>query len=174
MKHIILLLSFIQSISMQLIMHLQNHNLFEKYEGKTASLVKLLLHIKINYFGDHPIFIIYDPNFEKHQPIEFKSFFDAFPVSFVQVEADFSSSLKPNTRLSDKFYNYIIFVESVHSVKHLMDPDSRSKIVLITADTSWTIRDFLKSHSSRLYANLLILIRAITQQTGVSTLVFMS
>ena len=169
---IILTFLFVESFSTQFIMQVKNNDELKKHEAKTTSLVKLLLYIKNNYFEEHPIVVIYDSNFEKHQPIEFKNFLENFSSSFVQERFDFTSSQKSRARLRDKNYNYIIFAERVDSIKHLMEPDARSKIVLITADTSWTIRDFLKSQLSRFYAHLLILTHAMSRRAGVSTFGF--
>lgn len=169
---IILPFLFMESFSTPFLMQVKNSEELEKLESKTTSLVKLLLYIKQNYFEEHPIVVIYDSNFEKHQPIEFKRFLENFSSSFVQERFDFSFSEKSRARLRDKIYNYIIFVEKVDSIKHLMKPDSRSRIVLITADTSWTIRDFLKSQLSRFYAHLLILTQATSRRAGVSTFGF--
>ncbi|XP_033231971.1 ionotropic receptor 21a [Belonocnema kinseyi] len=145
-------------------MQTKNSDELENLEAKATSLVKLLLYIKQNYFEEHPIVVIYDSNFEKHQPIEFKCFMDIFSSSFVQESFDFSFSEKSRAHLRDKIYNYIIFVEKVDSIKHLMKPDVKSKIVLITADTSWTIRDFLKSQLSRFYAHLLIVTQTLSRR----------
>lgn len=157
---------------MNVLFQLQNNNETNKLENEMTSLMKLLLHIKNNYFEDRPIFIKYDSNFEKHNPVDFKHFSKEFSASFVQEQVNSSLPLKKIQRLKNVNCNYIIFVEKLNSLKNLMEPDAKSKIVLITIDTSWIVRDFLKSYLSRFYVNLLILTHSLSQRADVSTFVF--
>lgn len=173
MKLTILLLLFVKSFSMSTIFQLQSYNETNELENEMTSLIKLLLHIKNNYFEDRPIFVKYDSNFEKHHPVDFKRFSKEFSASFVQEQVD-PSTPKKLQRLKHVNCNYIIFMEKLNSVKYFIEPNSKSKIVLITIDTSWTVKDFLKSHLSRFYANLLILTHSLSRRADVSTSFFIT
>lgn len=171
MKLIIFSLLCVKSLSMSTTFQLQNHNETNKFKNEMTSLMRLLLHIKNNYFEDRPIFIKYDSNFEKHLPLDFKQISRVFSTSFLQ-EQVYPSLKKKFPHIKHVNCNYIIFLEKLNSVKNFIAPNSKSKIVLITIDASWIVRDFLKSHLSRFYENLLILTHSLSRRANVSTFVF--
>lgn len=145
---------------------------FRKYskphQTRTESLAKLLRTVAHDYFSDCTLDVIYDSAYESTYPIDFTLYFKDINLPIVQETVDFSSGGKPRERIVEKCTNYFVFLYKIQAMKHIMAQDTKSKIVIISAETPWEVKDFLKSPTSKNYLNLLIVAHSSSRRTGVS------
>ena len=140
------------------------------YAAKSSSLANLLCHIATNYLQGCTLSIVYDANFElESHPIDFQEYFSDTGLSFTQELVDFSG--QPREKKSDRCINYVVFLYNIQSMKHIMGQNVKSKIVVVSGETPWEVKDFLKGHLSRAYKNLLVIVRSTSRRNGVSWMI---
>jgi hypothetical protein len=143
-------------------------NTSKSFKNKNESLAKLFRIITKEYLKNCTLGIIYDLNYEQNHPIDFKLYFGNTFLPLIQEAVNFSTSKISTQRYSDKCTNYVIFLRSIFTLKHIMPPDIKSKMVIVSDETPWEIKDFLKSHISRLYKHLLIITHSVSRRHCVS------
>lgn len=135
---------------------------------RIKSLSKLTEKIINNYFDGCVLVVLYDETYLNEKIDTINDLFDAQPrVSYVQKKINLTIK-NNNYVVNDKCYNYLIFLNDVYDIDRVIDKETINKILIITESTPWTVKDYLKSHSSRFYTNLLIITHSMSRRTEVS------
>ncbi|XP_011501708.1 PREDICTED: glutamate receptor ionotropic, kainate 5 [Ceratosolen solmsi marchali] len=167
--YIIIFLIFVQlhqTINGKLI-HENPKKSLQSFKNKNESLAKLFQSIANEYLKNCTLGIIYDLNYEQNYPIDFHLYFANTFLPLTQETIDFSAGERPTReRYSDKCTNYVIFLHNIFAIKYIMPPNIKSKIVIVSAETLWEIKDFLKSHIARMYKHLLIITHSVSNKHG--------
>ncbi|XP_044020596.1 ionotropic receptor 21a [Aphidius gifuensis] len=132
---------------------------------RIESLSKLTEKIINNYFGGCVLVVLYDETYLNEKIDTIKKLFDAQPrVSYVQKKINLTRK-DNNYVVADKCYNYLIFLNDVYDIGKVIGKETINKILIITESTPWTVKDYLRSHPSRFYTNLLIITHSMSRRT---------
>ncbi|XP_016844519.1 ionotropic receptor 21a isoform X1 [Nasonia vitripennis] len=93
-------------------------------------------------------------------------------LPIIQETVDFSSGGRVREKIVEKCTNYFVFLGDLQAIKYIVEQDTKSKIVIISTETPWEVKDFLKSHLSKNYLNLLIMAYSASSRNDGSYLLY--
>ncbi|KAL7301884.1 hypothetical protein TKK_0005486 [Trichogramma kaykai] len=135
-------------------------------QNRTSSLANLLRHLIDAYFDHCTLKVVYDSNYEIIHPVDFHRYFGGLKLSVVQDSVDISRGVGTKNDRSDKCTNYVIFLYNIYAVTHILSQENEAKIVIVSSESPWEVKDFLRNHASRIYKNLLVIAHSTSRKNG--------
>ncbi|XP_013175739.1 PREDICTED: uncharacterized protein LOC106123874 [Papilio xuthus] len=124
-----------------------------------SSLISLLHNITLTYLKDCTPIILYDKKVKTEEIQLFQNFLKNFPTSFTHGYIDDNNKLKEPNLLTIRQHclHYIVFLSDVKRIANVLGKQSESKVIVVARSSQWTVHEFLSSHLSRMFINLLII-----------------
>ncbi|XP_014213410.1 ionotropic receptor 21a [Copidosoma floridanum] len=124
--------------------------------------------------GDCSLAVVYEPSYEQRHAPGLRQL-----LKFHEQDGGFSSvtwlrfddARGPIEPRRDVCTDYILLVEHVSSVSRVLFHNVLSNIVVVTADSPWEVKAFLRSQLARSYLHLLVVAHSTSQRTPNGTYV---
>ncbi|KAK0074404.1 hypothetical protein PV326_012477, partial [Microctonus aethiopoides] len=132
---------------------------------QTNSLACLLHQIIDKYFSGCNVITIYDDTTSMKYPGLFHDLFKRLTtVTFVQKYL-YTTNTQSSTKFNDNCHHYMIFLDNIYDLNKIITKETVNKVLIISKSTPWTVKEYLKSFSSRFYTNLLIITHSMNRRT---------
>ncbi|EDW00493.1 ionotropic receptor 21a [Drosophila grimshawi] len=128
--------------------------------GQANSLVTLVNKIAEDYLAKCPPVIYYDSNVAESKGQILETLFKTIPITFYHGEIN--ERYEPvnrnlNLHIDSNCKSYILFLSDPLRARHILGPQTESRVVLISTSTQWKLLDFLSSELSSDIVNLLVI-----------------
>ncbi|XP_058803801.1 cilia- and flagella-associated protein 58-like [Phymastichus coffea] len=135
--------------------------------ARGASLIPLLRHLVTEYFEDCALGLIHDASYGAGRPLDLRAYFERLPFAVTQERLDVSGRERPRERRPHKCTNYVLFLSRLTAIGQVLARGLSSKIVVVvSAETSWEVKNLLRSDVTRYYANLLVVCHSASRKSG--------